>query len=186
MASKALPPQDVLRQLLSYDPETGRLLWKERGPEWFTSGYHSAETRAKQWNAKNAGKEAFSANTVGYRYGAIGNVNYLAHRVIWKLVTGHDPDQIDHISGDRSDNRWLNLRDVNETQNKRNMSIPSHNTSGAVGVSYDASRGRWSAYITLGNKKVSLGRHDSFEAALAARKCAEAGHGFHENHGRAA
>ena len=186
MAPKPLPAQDVLLQLLSYDPETGKLFWKERGPEWFTDGDRSARSRAQGWNKKNAGKEAFTAVTTGYRYGAIANVNYLAHRVIWKIVTGLEPDQIDHINGDRCDNRWPNLRSVNETTNKRNICTPTHNTSGAIGVSFDKSRGKWEAHLTLGNRKRHIGRFSSFDEAVAARKAAEREHGFHPNHGRAA
>lgn len=186
MAVKPLPAQDVLLQLLSYDPETGKLFWKERGPEWFKDGDRSARSRAQAWNRKNAGKEAFTAITTGYRYGAVANVNYLAHRVIWKLVTGIEPEQVDHINGNRSDNRWLNLRDVTETSNKRNMCLPRHNTSGVIGVSYDRTRKMWEANISLGNRKKSLGRYSTIEAAIAARKAAEREHGFHPNHGRAA
>jgi len=185
MAAKALPAQDVLLQLLSYDPETGKLYWRERGPGRFRDGFHSAATQARQWNGKNAGKEAFTAVNAGYRYGAVGDVNFLAHRVIWKMSTGLEPDQIDHIDGDRQNNRFCNLRNVSETANKRNMCIPRHNTSGIIGVSKDA-RGGWEAHITLGNRKKSLGRFLAFDEAVAARKSAEVVHGFHENHGRSA
>ena len=43
MANKPLPTPEVLRQLLTYDPETGKLFWAQRGAEWFTDGtYHTA------------------------------------------------------------------------------------------------------------------------------------------------
>lgn len=185
MAAKALPPRDVLRQLLSYDPETGKLFWREAWTGWFTDGYHSAVARSRQWNSKNANKEAFTAITTGYRW-RYRQCELLAHRVIWKMVAGTEPDQIDHISGVNSDGKWANLRDVDETHNKREYGIPRHNTtSGAIGVSFDSSRnGRPTLRSII--RKMSLGRHDSFEAAFAARKAAEPGNGFHPNHGRAA
>lgn len=186
MAAKILPEQSILLQLLRYEPETGKLFWRERGPEWFMDGYHSAEVCARRWNTKNAGKEAFTAVTVGYRIGGLFDVLYLAHRIIWKMVHGTDADQVDHIDGNRSNNRIENLRDVSETTNKRNAKRPSHNTSGVVGISFDQSRKQWEAYITLADRKHTLGRYDEFDDAVAARKAAEIEYGFHANHGRAA
>ena len=186
MAAKALPSREVLRQLLDYDPETGTLTWKARGPEWFTAGRHSAAHSSAKWNSKYAGKSAFTALTTGYQYGSVFGKLFLAHRVIWKMVHGTEPDHIDHINGVRTDNRITNLRDVNATGNARNNCLPSHNTSGSMGISRDKARGKWAAYITLADKKVSLGRFDCISQAVEARKEAERRHGFHENHGRAA
>lgn len=49
--------QEIVRELLDYDPETGILKWKPRDVKWFKSGYFSAETNARKWNTKNAGFE---------------------------------------------------------------------------------------------------------------------------------
>lgn len=185
MAKKTLPSRDVLRQLIDYDADTGKLYWKSRDASYFNDGYHSSSARAKQWNAKNAGKEAFTAINSGYRDGAILNVRYLAHRVIWKIIHDEEPDQIDHINGNRQDNRICNLRSVSSLDNKRNMCIPSHNTSGVIGVS-KSKRGGWESYISIGNKKKYIGTFYSFEDAVKARKDAEIKYGFHENHGRKA
>jgi hypothetical protein len=184
MASRTIPAQTVLRQLLRYEPETGRLFWRERGVEWFRHGEHSAEHTAAKWNARFAGKEALTATVTGYKFGNLFGVKLLAHRVIWKWVHGTDPDQIDHINGNRADNRLENLRSVDATTNQRNTKRPVHNTSGRIGVSYDRHRDKWAAYITLGSRKTKLGRFSTFEAACAARDAAEREHGFHENHGR--
>lgn len=187
MAAKALPAQDVLLQLLSYDPETGKLFWKERGPEWFEpSATRSAQHIMALWNSRYAGAVALnciSAN--GYREGPILGDYVKAHRVIWKMMTGQDPDQVDHVDGDRANNRWGNLRNVDQSTNQRNARRRDDNSSGVVGVywyPFQRKTGKWQ--VVCCDKHV--GMFDTFEEAVAARKAAEREHGFHPNHGRAA
>ncbi|RVH49336.1 hypothetical protein CN212_15670 [Sinorhizobium meliloti] len=103
------------------------------------------------------------------------------------MLTGEEPEQIDHISGARDDNREDNLRAVTVSMNMRNAKKPVTNTSGVPGVNWDKGRGKWLVRIGVGERKTrNLGRFDSFDAAIAARKSAERHHGYHENHGRAA
>lgn len=184
MAAKALPPQDVLRQMLDYDPATGVLTWKERGPEWFSGG-ERPEVSRKIWNTKNAGNPALNTpHGNGYVVGRILGVKYFAHRVAYKMYYEFDPVDIDHINGNRSDNRIANLRSVTRSENNKNKTISSLNTSGHVGVSFDKYSGKWRAYIWRGNKKFSLGSYDDFPSAITARKSAQDAFGFHSNHGR--
>jgi hypothetical protein len=182
MSTKTLPSQDLLIALLSYDPETGVLTWRERDACWFKT------LRAERtWNARYAGKPAFTAVSCnGYLEGSILNASCLAHRVIWKLVHGTDPEQIDHINGRRVDNRLENLRDVNEGMNRRNMAIRSDNTSGRVGVVFDRRSNRWLARIHDNHKCVYLGTFKTLDEAIAARDAADREYGYHSNHGRAA
>tara|TARA_R110001606_G_scaffold190822_1_gene338772 strand:+ start:384 stop:701 length:318 start_codon:yes stop_codon:yes gene_type:complete len=95
-------------------------------------------------------------------------------------------DQIDHISGDRSDNRIENLREATQTENSRNMKTLANNMSGVMGVSWDKRERHWIATISDDNSSVRLGRFKSFEDAVAARKAAEVEYGYHPNHGRPA
>ena len=98
------------------------------------------------------------------------------HRVVWKIVTGQDPNVIDHINGDGTDNRWENLRSVTIAQNTLNRSLSSNNRSGVSGVcSVD---GRWRATIRGGRNKIILGEYKTFEEAVAARKIAEEKYGY--------
>jgi hypothetical protein len=133
------------------------------------------------WNGRFAGKLAFNRRRPnGYLDGTLFGEAYVAHRIIWKMVHGTDPETIDHINGDRSDNKLTNLRSVSLGENLKNQSTPKSNTSGAVGVSYDRRLSRWRARI--GSKY--LGIFPTKEAAVAARAMAAIELGYHPNHGR--
>lgn len=180
MKIRVVPSQELLREFLVYDAETGFLYWRQRDQKWFP------DVRASRiWNTKNAGNRAFKTKTAGYFSGGILGVNYLAHRVIWKYVHGIDPDQIDHINGNRTDNRLENLRDVPEVLNHRNQKLRSDNSTGAVGVTRRPS-GRYRAQISLAGAGIYIGDFDTVEEASAARLAVSREHGFHVNHGRSA
>lgn len=180
MASKALPTPDMLRNLLSYDPETGALTWLHRPASLF-----KCEKDAMLWNAKNAGKKAFTCLKRGYLMGAIFGKTVPAHRVIWALRHGAWPSQdIDHINGDRNDNRIANLRCVSRTENCRNKTRQVRNKSGRTGVHWCSTNEKWVAAIGIGLTKKHLGMFHSFASAVAARARAERKYGFHVNHDR--
>ena len=156
---------------LRYDHVSGKLYWLPREDN-------------KTWNAQRAGKEAFTASYNGYKVGAVNSKKYLAHRVIWKMLNGVDAEQIDHINGDRSDNRPQNLRSVAHVDNARNCKEKSTNKSGYTGVSWSSSTNKWMATIGVGGKTKYLGVFCDIREAAEARQKAEAELGYHENHGR--
>lgn len=177
---KKLPDRELLTSLLSYNQETGELFWKARPLDSFAN-----ERCGKSWNTKWAGKPAFTAvDALGHKIGAISHVLYRSHRVIYKLMTGEDPDHIDHINGVYADNRWANLRSVPSNVNQKNMKRSRSNSSGTTGVSWDKSKNSWMVVITVDRKSIHLGRFKDINDAIAARKQAEATYGFHINHGR--
>lgn len=185
MAAKALPEQDVLVQLLRYDPDTGKLFWKERPVSMFpavSTGRSAALCRL--WNARYSGQEAFTSAKDGYANGSVFGTNYVAHRVIWKLIYGIDPDQVDHIDGDRRNNRLENLRDVSLAENAKNKRMLPSNKTGIVGVSRWAQRGY--VYWAVSRPGTSDKYFKCIGQAIRARREAERRHGFHPNHGRAA
>lgn len=180
MATKPLPSQEVLRQLLRYEPETGKLFWKERSADQMNcTDPRGAEWAANQWNSRNAGKEAFTASDpAGYRHGKISGIKYQAHRIIWKLVYGVDPDIIDHANRVTDDNRIANLRDCTAADNSRNYPKPN-NSSQFRGVCWVKRDRAWAARISDGNGgKISLGNHaDEVSAAQAYDRAARELHG---------
>lgn len=182
MAKRELPTPEELRQLLRYEPETGKLYWLERPLEMF-----SDERHCKTWNKRFAGKQALKTDRgQGYYGGAINWRSVFAHRVIWALVYGEWPNgEIDHINGQRDDNRLVNLRNVSKTENMRNAFRSKNNTSGRTGVSWYKRTSKWIAYIGVGGKRhIVLGYYKRFEDAVAARERAEIEHGYHTNHDR--
>lgn len=177
---KALPSQEVLKAHLDYNPETGKLFWKERPAEMFKDSGWGQQRTCRAWNAKWAGKEAFTfSDPSGYRHGKVLGVLYQAHRVIWKLVHGEDPLVIDHINGVPSDNRLVNLRACTVAENSRNYPKPPGASSKYRGVSWVKRDQAWAARISNGKGgKASLGNYrDEVEAARAYDKAARDLHG---------
>lgn len=177
-----------LRVALRYEPETGKLFWLPRVPSMFpdnTCG--GAAALSKAWNTRYAGKEALTGRNVhGYSRGPVFSKTYTAHQVAWALHYGEWPAQaIDHINGDRTDNRIANLRCVTVAENARNQRLRADNSSGTAGVRPSRWASRWEAHITHDYRRIHLGTFNTKEEAVAARKAAEAKYGFHPNHGLA-
>ena len=130
-----MPSADELNALLHYDAETGLLFWKER-------------PGSNRFNGARAGKCACHLSRFGYHVVSIHRRHWQAHRIIWKMSFGEDPPEIDHISGNRSDNRLSNLRRADRQQNMRNLALRHDSKSGRTGVSKTID-GTWRAYINL-------------------------------------
>ena len=83
-------------------------------------------------------------------------------------MTGSFPvKDIDHINRIKSDNKWNNLRECNNSQNNANVGLKTSNTSGYKGVVWDKSRNKWRVQIRINGKKTNLGRFDNIEKAIA-------------------
>ncbi len=165
MAAKPLPSVELLRQLFRYEPESGEL-FHNQGPR--------------------EGRPAFTFKTSkGYKFGQVRKQKYLAHRVIWKMVTGADPiNHIDHIDGRPDNNRIGNLREATILENGRNRRLQANNSSSVSGVHFDRKNQRWRARISDGQNQINIGSYIIKNDAIAARKQYEAMLGYHENHGR--
>ena len=183
MKAKVVEPIDWV----TYSPETGKFIYKTATAEMFGEGkrHMSAKTRAKVWNAKNSGREAGSVDAHGYVVMSVGSKLYKAHRLAFLLMTGEMPKgQVDHINGDKADNRWENLRDVPKLVNALNQKRHVTNKSGITGVRFSTHNNKWMAYIGHNNRMNHLGMFDTIEEAAEARWDAEEKLGFHQNHGR--
>lgn len=135
------------RQVLDYDPQTGRLTWKRRPS-----------------NCVKIGDEAGGPTSTGYRQvGVFGNI-YLVHRIAYLIMVGHWPFQyIDHANGERDDNRWVNIRACSHAHNMANCKTYKSNSLGLKGVVRH--RNRFMARIKLNGKMQYLGLFDTPEEA---------------------
>lgn len=159
--------KELLWELIHYDKETGFLYWKEREPKHFA---HLKDWLAiatcKTFNKKQAGKLALHGiMTIGYRSGGLFDVKQYAHRIVWFMFHGEWPKVIDHINGNKLDNRIENLRNVTQRENMRNAAQNKSNTSGSSGVILLPS-GRF-------NVNFHLGTFELFEEAVNIRLEAE-------------
>jgi len=136
---------------IDYSPETGRFTW-----------------------IKPLGKRVKAGDNAGcvdkkngyYKVGFMGE-SHLGHRLAWFMVTGLWPKSLDHINGDKSDNRICNPREVNDSENQQNRHKPkSNNLTGLMGVSNQ--NGRWKSCIEVGKVRTHLGYFDTKELAHAA------------------
>ena len=158
--------QDDALDLFRYDYVSGKLYWK----------HNMGSNKVKDTEAGNIDDKGY----VRLQY---KRKKYRAHRIIWLIVYGYMPKNIDHINHDRVDNRLINLRDVTHIENGRNRLIVSNNTSGVMGVCWSKNSNKWRAYIKFDGVQVSLGYHIRYSDAVDARKNAEILYGYHENHG---
>jgi uncharacterized membrane protein len=179
-----LTPSDV-KELITYDPVTGKAWHNHRDVKWFKNGKQSAEWVCKRWNSTYAGKEIVRKDFYGYISPVIKAVSFKLHRLIWAYMTGEWPKgDIDHINGKRDDNRWENLRDVSRSQNLKNSKKRMDNASGVTGICKDSSRKKWIVTITSKGKTKYLGRFSSFEEAVEKREKANLLFGFDKMHGK--
>lgn len=161
MTHRGIPTVEDLRKKIRYDPETGYLYSLSRRRRVFTNIHHS-----------------------GYLKGAAMGTTLTAHRVAAALKLGYWPEgEVDHINGDRTDNRWENLRIVTKSQNQKNAKRRKDNSTGATGVS-QRRNGRYTAYINSDGRRINIGAFSCVTAASLARLRAQKKLGFHPNHGR--
>lgn len=134
-----------IADLLRYDPVTGLLYWRG-GPR-----------------RRPDGTPAGSLNADGYLRVTVKYKRYPAHRLAWLLVRGEWPERdLDHINGNRSDNRISNLRPCTDQQNQRNRKPMKHTHSGGLkGAIWDKRIGRWHARIKVDSRAVHLGTFDT-------------------------
>lgn len=181
MSTKAreLPTREYLNSVLSYCAETGMLRWKNRPVNHFKT-----EGTYKSWNKRFAGKVAGAPHSQGYRQINLDGKVYLAHRFIWVMLHGPLVDyDIDHINGNRSDNRLVNLRIVSRAENLRNRKSANLGSNEVCGVSYAEKHGKYRAYVGIAGKQVHLGWFDDMDSAIACRQRANEVYGFTERHG---
>ena len=142
---------DRVLELLDYDASTGVFVWK-------------VSTR----NTKPNTVAGHVCTVHGYRLIGIDRRVYGAHRLAWLVTHGRWPDgAIDHVNGDRCDNRIANLREATASENLQNQEHP-RGRNPHLGVSWQKSRNKWRADICVNGLQKLLGRFDTQAEAKAA------------------
>lgn len=118
-------------------------------------------------------KHTWCRDPRGYFVATINKKVVTIHRYIFNMNTDDLSDiHIDHINGDRSDNRKVNLRKCSSLENSRNIKVKSNNTSGYPGIRISPN-GRFIARIMVNRKEIFLGTYDTIEDAIKVRVEAE-------------
>jgi hypothetical protein len=148
---------DYINSKLRYDPKTGLLFWKI-----YKSG-------------KYLNTPAGTLFKSGYIMIKHKNCFLRAHRIAWLLTTSKWPlKDIDHINGNRSDNRLTNLREASKSQNAQNSKIRKDSRSGITGVYiHKGIKNNWRVRITINSKTKNLGYFNVLEKAKKVRQQAE-------------
>lgn len=149
-------------RILSYDSDTGIFRWKERP---------NTGRINRGWNKKHAGKQTGYVRRNGYMIVRIGDHEFSAARVAWLLTYKEWPKgEVDHISGDKLDNRIINLRIATRSENATNKGPQANNSSGYKGVWKRKNLNRWVAEIQKNGKRTKLGSFGSPEEAYEVYK----------------
>jgi len=116
---------------------------------------------------KRDGKEIGCYATKHHRYARIhiDGKYYKVHRIIFLYHKGYLPNIIDHINGDRYDNRIENLREASTYQNRQNSRIYSTNKSGVKNVYWAENCQKWRVTLTINSKRKTFGFYDDLEEA---------------------
>lgn len=149
-ATNSTLTQSRLKELFRYNPETGIF------------------TRIANHTGSPIWKSEWASNGHGHVRMTIDKVQYVAHRLAWLYVHGTWPKKfIDHINGNRRDNRISNLRECDDVLNQQNRhGAPSHSKTGLIGAT--PHQGRFRAQIRANRKLIRLGCFDTAEEAHAA------------------
>jgi len=162
---------EFLKDRFDYDPETGKLFWKE-------INQINTNLRRSQFAGKEAGYEY-----QGYIYVRIGKSNYLSHRICYAIYNEEFPKGIiDHIDGNKKNNKIENLRVCTPAENAKNAKRYLTNKSGITGVRWDKKDNAWRVQIGSNDGKVQKSFHDFFEACCF-RKSMELKLEYSLNHG---
>lgn len=136
-----------LREYLSYDPQTGIITWKKH----------------KHRSTIQPGDRAGYIDASGYEYVRINRMAIASHIIAWALTYGECPENhIDHINGDRSDNRIVNLRTATFRQNQQNRLI---HRNGRLPGALPKKNGKWEAKASINGKTKYLGLYPTAEEA---------------------
>ena len=161
---RSIETYEYLSERLEYSPVSGQIFWKRIFP-----GRVAGTITKPRGGAKPYGKP--------YVKLSLERLDFKGHRIAWILFHKKPLPPgvvIDHINGDSTDNRIVNLRLCSGKNNSRNADTPKNNTTGFKGVSRCGKRFR--AYITVDRRQIHLGVYQTPEEAFAAYVTAAKAH----------
>lgn len=166
--------QELLHELIEYDPSSGIVTWKMRKD--------NIGNFNQRFSGKIAGNNKLDSNGKTYRQLKLFGKSYYIHRLAWLYMTGSFPkEQIDHINGNGTDNRFENLREATNMDNSLNKRKYHNNKTGGVG--WNQSRNKYTVRINDNGACKFLGHFSDFFEAVCVRKSIEYKLNYHENHG---
>lgn len=168
-----------LKECFLYIPDSGLFAWKVRPAHHF-----KRESDQRGFNKVHAGKSAGSISNNGYMGVGIMGKRMQVHRLAWFMFYGEWPDCVDHVNGDRTDQRIANLRNVSVRENNRNRAGVKGRPNAANGVYWCSYHQKYRARIKVEGRDMHIGYFSTIEEARTARKQVEIKNGFHPNHGR--
>ncbi len=156
--------QEYLKSILNYDPETGIFKWNKKHCE------HLKKCNCNAFNAQHYNKVAGSINKNGYLEIRINKKHIPLHKIATIIMKGYSyKKETDHINGIKTDNRLINLREANKSENQQNLkNSKKNNKLGMLGVCYRKHAKAYCAQITLNYKNKFLGYFETKEEASEA------------------
>lgn len=138
--------QDYVKDKINYDKTTGEFTWKiNRG-------------KVKKGNKIQTKRNGYLAVGINYK-------TYALHRIAWLYEYGYFPKEIDHINGNKSDNRIENLRECTRVQNCQNRVDTKNKSSGIRNVHWHKLAKKWQVRIQYNKKRICIGLFDDVELA---------------------
>lgn len=173
--------KELINDFFEYNELSGFVTIKMRDSKHFNNICSESAFKSRY-----AGKRLKTKDKDGYLIMTVLGNRLTGHRIAYILKTGDlSIIEIDHINGLRDDNRWCNIRVVTRSQNMKNKSVSSVNTSGVMGVSLIKETNKWRSRISArGNTTYHLGVFDNWFDAVCSRKSAEYKYNYHANHGK--
>ena len=162
--------QEYIQELIHYDELTGIAAWKVRTIDKFQGSSDGMRDRVMvMFNKRYANKPINCVDSRGYISTSIFDHKIALHRLIFIYMEGKEPIYTDHINGDKSDNRWSNLRAVTESENKQNVRRDHGEVKYSGVVKVRKVRGyNYRAQIRVNGKPKQLGMFDTQEEAALA------------------
>ena len=148
-----------------FDYKEGQLFWK------FSTGRVAAFSKAG------------SLGSHGYFQVKLMGKIYLVHRLIYTLINGQIPNNVDHIDGNKTNNKIENLRSCTQSENRMNACRSTSNKIGIKGVCWSKSNKCWRVQVKKQSKKVYDAFFDDLELAeFVAIEARNKHHGFFSKH----